>query len=143
PEPVEPVLADIQRPRSLGSQQPLVGAGGVKVAAEIVEIEGDLADGMGAIDVRQDAALPGQGTDLPGRQDQPGDGGDVTEGDDPGATSEGALEALDNLVCGCRRFRQGHEVELDAVPCRPLLPAAAASRVLLVGQEHLITGFQI
>ena len=51
PEAFQVFFADEEKAGSLGREEPLVRAGCVEVAAQIVQVEGDLADGVRAVHV--------------------------------------------------------------------------------------------
>src|SRR5262245_6423994 len=98
-----------------------------------MKVEWYLTDGVGAIDVRQNAALAGQLTDFLGRQHEAGRGGDVTEHQDARPRRKSLLKAIEDLIDRGRRPGQRQVVQLDAVACGLLLPAAAATWMFLVG----------
>ncbi len=68
----------------IGRQQPLVQAGAVVVAAQLVAREREMGEGVGAVDEHLDAARPGELHQLPHRHDLAGEVGDVGDLDDPG-----------------------------------------------------------
>ncbi len=53
PQPVDHLVADVEKPATLRRLQPFVRARGVHVAAQLVHIELHHADGMRAVDRRE------------------------------------------------------------------------------------------
>ena len=97
-KPLQHLLTNEENARPLGRQQSFMGTGGVEVAPKIVQVEGDLANGMGAVHMGQDAALPRQLADFLDRQDQARGARDVTEREDARSRRYGLAEAFNNFL---------------------------------------------
>ena len=115
----------------------------MKVAAQVVQVERNLADGVSTVDMRQDAAFAGELADLLDGQHQPGLGGDVAEDDDARVGRDGLAETADDFIDGRRRPGQVDGGEPNAIAHGLLFPAIAAAGMLLVGEQGFLARFHV
>src|SRR5262249_18793189 len=64
PKPLQQFVAHEQNAATLGSKQPFMRTGGIKIAAEVVQIEWNLANCMSTVHMRENAALSAKSADL-------------------------------------------------------------------------------
>ena len=90
-----------QEARTARAAQELAAGGGEHVAAELGDVHGKLADGLGGVEEEGNAGGAGDASDLGGRVDQAAAGGDVSDAHQPGAVVD--------------QVRQGGGVELPVL----------------------------
>ena len=78
--------------------QPLVRAGGIHVAAEVVQVEAHHAGDVRAIDGGDDSFAAGEGAKFFGGQNDSGNGGDVAEEQNARARGNVGAEQIQNLI---------------------------------------------
>ena len=66
PEAVDHFVADVEKSRTFGCLQPLVRAGGIHIAAQVVEVEAHHAGNVRSVDGGDDAFAARQGAELLG-----------------------------------------------------------------------------
>ena len=113
-------------------------AAGVDVGVQLAQIQRDLADGVRAVDHRQDARLTRAAADLRQREDQRGRAGDVAEEDDFRARRDARPEQLDELGLRGDRRRDVLPHEARAGAIAHVAPGALHRAVLVVGGQDFV-----
>lgn len=75
-----------------GAHEPFVGAGGIGVAADFLEVDVEGAEGLGTVEVHPDAAAAGEGGDFAGGVEDAGGAGEMGDGDDACAGGDGLFD---------------------------------------------------
>ena len=115
PEAVDDFVANVEEAGAFGGLQPLVRAGRVHVAAEVVDVEAHHAGDVGAVDGGENIFGAGQGGDFFGGEDDAGESGDVAEEDDASARGDGVVEKIEDLRGVFDRARERDFFDHDAV----------------------------
>jgi len=122
-------FADVEKTSAFGSEQPLVPARGVGVAAHAGDIDGHHPGGLSAVDEVPEIVLGRGFADLPHRQHLSGCRGHVRDADHPSSRVYQALDAIDVLL---RRSGGGLEhPDPDAVPLLPRQPRDGVADMLV------------
>ena len=104
PELADPLGTDKEDAGFERAHRPLVRAGRVGIAAEVLEVQIARAEGLGPVHVEKDVAPAGQlGDRLDGIADA-GRAGQVGDRDHAGARRDGLLDAGDQVIRGPRRY---------------------------------------
>src|SRR5450755_2652042 len=127
PKAVDDFIADVEEAGAFGGLQPLVGAGGVHVAAEVVDVEAHHAGDVGAVDGGKNIFGAGQGGDFFGGENYAGESGDVAEEDDAGARGDGVIEEIEDLRGVFYRARESDFFYYDAVALGFEIPGVLAA----------------
>src|SRR5579859_4998947 len=93
----------------------------IKIDPQRIELQGDMAGSVRAVDHRHNSGCPGALADLLNRKDQRGGRGDMADEDDAGARCHAAPECFDHLLIACKREWNGLIDIVDSV-----LPAEEA-----------------
>src|SRR5262245_28841538 len=136
-------FANIQEACAVRREQPLVQARAVIVAIKIGVFVGEVRESMRAVNNRLDAARARHPADVFDRIDLPAQVGDVTEMDDAGAWRDVPLENFGDLILAFWRNRDGDFFDDYAFAPLALPPRGEHSRVILVGCQNFVAGFQI
>ncbi len=124
----------------MGGHEPLVEARPEVVAAEVVPLEGEVREGLSAIDDGLHVPLARHVADPLHREDLTRPVRDVAERDHARLRCHRALEALVEVVHARGRHRERDRPEHDPVATLALAPRREHARVVLVRREHLVAG---
>ena len=143
PELVLALARDVKHAVTGRREQPFVGAREISVAPNILHIHFDLADAVRAVNYREALVVVRQRGKALDRHDDRRRGNNVREREHARPGRDGLGVQADQLVGIVRRH--GH---LNLFPDNPValgaqLPAAHASRMLLVGGDDFIARFQV
>ena len=113
-----------------------MAAAGVEVAAELLDVDRDEADGVGSIQENGHAALVGCLRHLASGQDEAGASRNVAQAEQLGTRRDEVVQPLDYPVRLVRRKRQlSHD---DAPALHEVHPRQRPGGMLLVGDDHLV-----
>src|SRR5262249_9105800 len=136
-------FANIQEACAVRRQQPFVQARAVIVAIQIGVFVWEMRESVRAVDYRLDAARARHLADAFDRINLPAQVGDVAEMDDACTRRDVALENIGDFIRALRRNRDGDFFDDDALAPFALPPRGEHSRVILVGRQNFVAGFQI
>src|SRR6185437_10072799 len=129
---------DVQEAGPDRGRQPLVKAGAVVVAVELVTRERKRGEGMGAVDDDFDPLRTGEAHDLLDGEDLPGQVRDVADVDDLGLRRDSGGEARDQIVGRRGWHGEGDLLQDDPLAADPLLPGRDHPGVVLRGGQYLV-----
>ena len=143
PEALLGGAAQVEEARAGGGVQPLVGAHCVEVHPQVVHVELQHAQGVGAVHHGQDALGARERGQLLDREPAARLVGEVADADDSGAGGDGPGEDVDEgrgvgARDGERQLLQHHPVALGLE-----LPGVEASRVLVEAQQDLVARLEV
>ena len=118
-----------------------MSASGVVVAADVLHVDGDEADGMRAVEEYRNVSLAGETGDFAGGKHVAGSGRDMAEGEELGAGGDGLVESVEK---GCGVV--GGEAQLvddDAAPTSEVHPWQRTRGVFLIAYDDFVSGLPI
>ena len=121
----------------------LSGDATLPYAAELVAREGELREGVGAVDDHGDPSLAGHVDDLADREDLPGDVDDVAHVDQAGLRRDLVGEQPDHDLVVLDRDRQPELLEHDLVPPLALLPGGDHPRIIVGRGQDLVARLEV
>ena len=142
PDAVLDLFAHVEQAGALGSQHPLVAAGGVGVDLQLFDIHGEHTRRLSAVAGQQDILWTGDGGDFGQGHAQPGGRIYVAEAADPGARGDAILDELQDFVLTRCRSRKMDLAHAHPVQFGHVQPAHHAARMFVIGGENLVTGLQ-
>ena len=114
-----------------------------EIAAKVRQPEWNLADHMGPVHHRDHAFGARRAADLADGHHQSGETRNAAEAQHAGARTDGGDQQIDKLFRAFGRQRNGHLAHGNPVARLLLQPGAASAGVFLIGNQHLIAGFQV
>ena len=91
-------VGHVQEPGAARAAEELAARGGQQVAADLLDVDDELADRLAGVDQVEEVELAAEAADLGDGGDEPRVGGDVGDGDEPGAVGP---------------HQRGHRVDVD------------------------------
>ena len=113
-------------------------AGEIGVAADVAHVDGNLPDGLGAVDDGEDAPAAGFGADLPDGQHDAVHRNDMGYGDDARPRGHLGQDIVDDRLRVVGGHRNGGLPVFEFVARGGSLPAGPAAAVFLVGIDDLV-----
>lgn len=134
---------DVQNAALQRAHEPLVGAAGVEVAAEVVQVEVEHPERLRAVHQREDVLFAGQLANRPGGQGQAARVGNVRKSNEPSFRRNRPGKRRHQLRRRRRRRGQAHLPDRKADPFGPLLPRGQVGGVVLLPEHHLVARVEV
>ena len=131
-------VADVEDADLLRAHEPLVGAGGERVATDVMDVEGQRSPALGAIDVAIDASFAGHRGQLLRRQLEAADVGNLGERENLRAVRAGLGEQLHHLLVALRHPGHRNPDDLQAEALGPNIPGLVVGDVVLIPDDDLV-----
>src|SRR5690606_28412635 len=138
PQPCAPLFADVEQPRALRREEPLVRGGGVEVRIDATQAEQHEAGRVGAVDHRDDATLPALAHQLFDGHDRAVGEQNVRDREHAGARRQSGQNAPGRLLRVGGGNGERDDAETDATSRGEELPATQAADVLVVRRDDLV-----
>src|SRR5262249_41948462 len=121
-----------------GTHEPLVGARAEGIAAEVTEVQVEVAPHLGAIHMAVNSALVRQGAKLFRGHPEPSCIGYVGDREDLRFGSERRLEELHDLAAVSGVRRNGYSLHREPVASGAHVPCVVVARMILLPEHHLV-----
>ena len=118
-------------------------AAGVEVGIHLAQVDVEQAERLRAVDEGQDAALPGEATQLSRGEEVADRAREVGEGQHLRLRGQGLREGVDVVLRSRVRAHGGDDVDRVPVAPRLLLPGDVVARMVVREEEDLVAGFQV
>src|SRR6202521_2920311 len=143
PQPGDLLVSNIQKPTALRRLQPLVRAGGVHVASQLVYVQPHHSHNVRAVHRRENPLRTRQRAEFLGRQNHARNRGDVAEKQHARPRRDRIIDKIQRRRRIRHRLWQRDLFHHNPISFRAQVPGMLASRVLLVGHQHFVASLHV